>query len=388
MMKTRLQRILALLATLVLLSLLQVSGVLAAQSSGGDYSDAPGDGANPPGLAGSITLSLTPDKAEAAPGDEVTVTLSISDTWGLDLAGYQYQVLISDPDALTYVSHQLNPNFIAQTGFISQRFNNVNLRSTAYASSPTVYNGPGLDLQKITFKVSEDFQGPLTVSVITDPKNDQELVFSGPAGAYVIPSNVVPAKIFVQAPPTEPQYADLKVLPGTIVAGHLSYIHITYQADLQAADPEFALLDQQGQIIGQTTVRGTDNKAILTLTAPDASGVYTIAALLNGQVVSQGPIEVLPYDESIWTTYTSVNAEGNAVIHFNEQISTKDGKYTQIISVDGRVVSGQLGADQRSLIMNARYEDLPDGAVITIKGIIFPRLYPSYSFTFTTSLAK
>jgi hypothetical protein len=204
----------------------------------------------------------------------------------------------------------------------------------------------------------------------------------------------------VEPPIEEPDvdYGEIKVGPNSIVQGHLSYIQVTYGAALGDANADFALLDHNDQIVS-ASVKGVSGKAVIAVTAPDAPGVYDVVALVGGKTVAQGSIEVLPYNPNIWETWYSFSSAGTVVINFNEQIATKDKKYDGIVTSVTSDINGSVGQTQtvhsqlegdHSLVTNVAWDSLEPGTttVFTIKGIIYPRLYPSYSFTFTATVEK
>jgi hypothetical protein len=174
----------------------------------------------------------------------------------------------------------------------------------------------------------------------------------------------------------------LPINPTTIVQGHLSYIHVGYMTNLQNAG--FAFLNENGDPIGQT-VSGTSSNTVLGFVAPDAPGVYQIIATENGQLKGRGEIEVVVYNSNIWETYTSLNAAGNLVIHFNEPIANKSGIYSNMVTAPGKTIVSSLSSDHKSLTTNVPYANAV-GVTFTISGVIYPNLYPSYSFTFTATI--
>ncbi|MDR3271340.1 MAG: hypothetical protein LBT32_07545, partial [Peptococcaceae bacterium] len=194
--------------------------------------------------------------------------------------------------------------------------------------------------------------------------------------------------LIVEADPVDPvvDYGSITVGPSSIVTGSQSYIQVTYGEALANAD--FALLGQDGQIIG-ASVKGSNGKALIPVVAPEAAGNYDVAALIGGQTVVTGSIQVIAASSDIWETWVSISETGTIVINFNEGIATKDKKYDGIVSVNGKTVTSRLQGD-RNLVTDVTWDSLEAGTttVFTIKGIIFPRLYPGYSFTFTKAFTK
>ena len=67
--------------------------------------------------------------------------------------------------------------------------------------------------------------------------------------------------------------------------------------------------------------------------------------------------------------------------------TAKDGAFDSEVSLNGGAVGCAPGADGRSLITTVKYADLAAGNnTFTISGVKYPRLFPSYSFTFTAKV--
>ena len=74
---------------------------------------------------------------------------------------------------------------------------------------------------------------------------------------------------------------------------------------------------------------------------------------------------------------------------WSEPIAAKDGKFDKEVSLNGTVIGCTLGTDGKTLITNKKYNDLPAGTnTFSAAGVKYPRLFPSYSFTFTVSVQK
>ncbi len=173
------------------------------------------------------------------------------------------------------------------------------------------------------------------------------------------------------------------VTPGTIVAGLSAYINV--DADIQGLDgwdSAVAYLVKDGTRFGEAFPVIGGRARIYTSAAPEAGtlgiavDVYRLSELVASGL---GSIEVVPYNTDIWTAAHQAG-DGKLVITFNEAISPKAGGYA--LTIDGKAFHcTQTAANELTADISRITAPGPHRA--SVKGVKYPRLFPSYSFTFT-----
>ena len=175
----------------------------------------------------------------------------------------------------------------------------------------------------------------------------------------------------------------LTVLPDNIIQGILANVHVLYGAELQDAD--FVMLDKNGNSIGEA-FRVSEGRTVIRVIAPEEIGTYAVVALRNGNIVAKGSVNVVE-DEStgIWNANIDINNDGNVVIRFSEVIAAANNFG---VSVNGNPAIGTIDTEY-TVSTDVAYESLPSGtSVFTVSGIKYPRIYPSYKFTFEVEVVK
>ena len=176
--------------------------------------------------AGSITLTLTLDKTDVHPGDEVSVTVSISSAAGTNFAGFQFDMDVSN--SLTYKSSVVDESFIAATNFKEAHFEAApHMRGSGY-SDLGGYNGFGLDMMTITYTVNNNASsGPANINlknhILSDNKGD------------LITSNVVATNINIkqtQSISWEQDFSGINTqsAPITLTATASSQLPVSYES--------------------------------------------------------------------------------------------------------------------------------------------------------------
>ena len=123
--------------------------------------------------------------------------------------------------------------------------------------------------------------------------------------------------------------------------------------------------------------------------APEAGEYEIVVKSESYPIYGSCAVEVMPYNLDIWEMNYAVNYEGFIVLVFNEAVSSTDGLFDTEVSVNGTTISCELGADGKSLVTNVKYLDMADGThKFTAVRVKYPRLFPSYYFTFSIEIVK
>lgn len=167
----------------------------------------------------------------------------------------------------------------------------------------------------------------------------------------------------------------------SIVAELSAYINVTLTGQSIPNGTAVVYLDVNGQRVAETPI--VNNAARMHIAEAPAAGTYNIVAWGQDGFIAQAPLEVTEYDLGIWNAIIGTNADGKTVANFIEPITIKDGTLSGKVTLNGTAVSASLGSDNMSIIINYPYTSLKEGDKIIMSGIKYPRLFPSFSFTFT-----
>ena len=196
--------------------------------------------------------------------------------------------------------------------------------------------------------------------------------------------------ITVMIPEPEPESTPLAVSVSTptIVETLSAYLNIAVTGDDIADKTLAAYLKVGEELLYGTPV--TDGYGRMFITAAPVAGDYELIVLADDKSAAGScAVEVTAYNTDIWVITPTINLEGFIVLVFNEEISAKDGKFDKEVSLNGRPASCTLDGDSKSLVTDVKYSDLPDGEnTFTATGVKYPRLFPSYFFTFTAEISK
>lgn len=154
---------------------------------------------------------------------------------------------------------------------------------------------------------------------------------------------------------------------GTIVSG--------YSANVMTS------LTQDGNPVGAYTVTlfGKDYPGGIIRLVPNdlpEPGKYMVTYKIGGEVAAISSITVEARDDSIWKLYIGAYNADSTVLTFHAVISLKDN---YMVRVNGKPRSSHQ--EGNAIVIedyNPRYGD-----VLTVSGVKYPILFPSYSFTFT-----
>ncbi len=175
-----------------------------------------------------------------------------------------------------------------------------------------------------------------------------------------------------------PTIVNMTVLPEKIAGSCAANINVKLP-DESCNGASLYLMDGDSKI-GSGTVSG-DNGTLKLTSAPNVSGKYKIVAMLNGETVGEGIVEIIAYDANIWNA-EAVDIGGKLAIKFGYTPSTKNGTFDGRVTVDGTPMSNTSIIENTVIIEDVDFADLKGGEVIVIRDVKYIDLFPSYSFTF------
>lgn len=168
-----------------------------------------------------------------------------------------------------------------------------------------------------------------------------------------------------------------------IVAGYAANVPVQISGDVGGDGARVTLLGKSAPV--------SDNKAVIKLDASDireagASRIYLLSA--SGAVLAGADISVAALRDDFWKVTAGAGAGGALTLTFNaREVSVKSA--AGAVTVNGiakditSIVSNDDGTSTAVVSMAAA--DIPDGAAISVRGVRFTQLFPSYSFTFSVS---
>ena len=151
------------------------------------------------------------------------------------------------------------------------------------------------------------------------------------------------------------------------------------------ADGSVAKFELNGAVIATGVFNGGVANIALSAVNVAAAGEYDVAVYdAEAKQLGVKKIDVIEENVNIWTA-NAESVSNNVYIVFNPIISLID---SASITVNGKATTiSNLG--ERNILLGLQMEDLPLGEnTFVVKGVRFPKLYPSYSFTFTFSQDK
>ncbi len=181
---------------------------------------------------------------------------------------------------------------------------------------------------------------------------------------------------------------DVTVNPGTIVSTLAAYINVDV-AGLNGRNA-VAYLAKDGAAISDKFPVSGGKARIYTAAAPEA-GSYDIVAEAYSEdqaVVASGKglIRVLQYNTNIWEANALIQ-DGKLHIVFNDDVALKSS--ANCVTISGKAYSAKVLEDNRAVEVLGFDADASEGAITAVvKGVKYPALFPSYSFTFTVTCAK
>ena len=254
--------------------------------------------------------------------------------------------------------------------------------------------GELLDLTGMTVTAKYDIGDDAVVSAwTTSPADGEALSITDTAVTVTYANKTASFDITVtelEPEPEPPALLTVNVSTPTIVETLSAYLNITVTGEDIDGKILNAYLNVGGELLYPTPV--VDGYARMFIAAAPEAGDYEIVVLAEDKSAEGScVIEVTAYDTDIWVMQTTINEAGNVVLVFNETIAAKDGKFDKEVSISlkGMAVTCTLSADGKSLITSVKADDLqPGDCTFTATGVKYPRLFPSYSFTFTAVFSK
>ena len=216
-------------------------------------------------------------------------------------------------------------------------------------------------------------------------ENDEKISSAGATYTFTATINRTLEARFAPTVPTM-KYS-VSVTTPTIVETLAAYLNITVTGDTKG-NSLTAYLKVGEEMRHPTPI--VDGTGRMFIAAAPAAGEYELVVIAeDSSAEGSCLIEVTTYDTDIWMMNITANKAGYMVLVFNETIAAKDGKFDKEVSLNGKAISCELGSDGRSLITSVKEATLPTGGnTFTVTGVKYPRLFPSYSFTFTAEITK
>ncbi len=178
-----------------------------------------------------------------------------------------------------------------------------------------------------------------------------------------------------------PAVTDVSVRPGTIVETLAAYVIVSASSENLGGEKLYAYLQVGSELLYETELK--DGTARMYVPAAPVAGTYDVVVKDKAGLASgKAPIEVTEYDLSIWSATAHAGEGGYIYLSFSEPVSTKTGYKSKVN--EAAVKCSQYAAAE--LKLDAIADELPAGPIsVEVSGVKYPRLFPSYSFTFKAS---
>ena len=252
--------------------------------------------------------------------------------------------------------------------------------------------GESLDLTGLTVTAKYDIGDDSVVSGWTaEPSDGTILTTENDTVLISYEDKTASFEITVITPESEPAQLTVSVSTPTIVETLSAYLNITLTGEDVDYQKLTAYLSVEGELSYATPIDENGYGRMFIGAAPEAGNYEIVVSAEDKSAEGSCVIEVTAYDTDIWVMQTTINEAGYVVLIFNEDIAAKDGKFDKEVSISlkGMAVTCTLGANGKSLITSVLYDDLQSGDyTLTAAGVKYPRLFPSYSFTFTAEISK
>ncbi len=182
------------------------------------------------------------------------------------------------------------------------------------------------------------------------------------------------------------QIAAVKALPDNLVATYGANIKVLVEGlDLDGHTVEAFVVKDGTELAGAAVKFG---EALINVKANvlNEVGVYDIVVKVDGALSNvKGSINVVTYNPEIWTPAAKKGSDGKLCIEFADKISPSPKGMSVVI--DGAAHTCVI-SDKVLYVENVIYDVIPDGAAISVSGVKYAHLFPSYSFTFNIKLKK
>ena len=180
----------------------------------------------------------------------------------------------------------------------------------------------------------------------------------------------------------------VSVTTPSIVETLAAYLNITVTGEKLSNKSLTAYLKVGNDLLYATPISDGIGRMFVS-EAPKAGDYELVVISDDNSAEGSCLIEVTVYNTDIWEMNIDINEDGYVVLIFNETISAKDRTFDKEVQLNGKKVSCRLSDDSKRLITSVSEADLLVGEnVFTATGVKYPRLFPSYSFTFTAMIVK
>ncbi len=177
-----------------------------------------------------------------------------------------------------------------------------------------------------------------------------------------------------------PVVASVSVSTPTIVETLAANLAITVSGQNLAGEKLTAYLKVGDDLLYPTDVSsGTGRMAVAN--APE-NGVYSLVVLVeNWQSEGACDISVVPYNTGIWEA-NAYKDGGKLLIKFNENLVLKSA--AKCVTIESAGYDARVLEDKQTVeVLGVDADALQANTAVVIKGVKYPTLFPSYSFTFT-----
>ncbi len=172
---------------------------------------------------------------------------------------------------------------------------------------------------------------------------------------------------------------NVSVSTQTIVATLAAYLNFTVSGDV--TDGLTAWLKVGEDKLYATAISA--GKGRMNISAAPAAGTYKL--IVEGEdSYGECDVSVVPYNTNIWEA-NAYALEGRLLVKFNDDITLKSAAGCVTIGAAG--YSAKVLEDKRTVeVLGIDAGTLASGTVVSVKGIKYPVLFPSYSFTFRVTM--
>ena len=197
-------------------------------------------------------------------------------------------------------------------------------------------------------------------------------------GGYRLLTNII-CQNYSEAPTV----TDVSIMPASIVETFAANIPVVAEGkNLAGKQLSAYMIDAAGNQVGNKLAL-SNGKGTLKIAAAPEAGDYKVVVEVDGGIPKAAPIAVVPYDIDIWKMSYALNDDGFLVISFKADIADKPG--VTVVKEDANVL-GYAIVD-KSIVTTFKPSTITTHSThaISVSGIKYPDLFPSYSFTFAGS---
>ncbi len=261
---------------------------------------------------------------------------------------------IGENEKFLVISNCVGNMLLASPKYDNRLVTQVNIGGTTWRTAQYVLRLSGdRDLQDVYSKVDNGIQAERLFFMY----NTEEIAMTGIAQ---------PLEVSVSTP--------------TIVASLAAYLDIT-AADAPEGVALRAYLKVGDELLYETAVANGAGR--MYIPAAPGAGTYELVVTCDGYEGSC-EIKVVPYNTNIWEANAQI-LEGRLLMQFNDNVALKSG--SGCVSIGGVGYNAKVLDDRRTIeVLGLDASPLESGTKITVKGVKYPVLFPSYSFMFTVTV--